>query len=472
MNSELTASPPARGSFHWPWAIGLAVLAALLRAWSTRGELWFDEVWSLGMAVDAGSFTGVFTSLHNDNNHYLNTLYLRLVGPTASPWLCRLLSVCAGTATVAVASLRSPTQEPVARRLWALLLAVTFILVQYGSEARGYGPAVFFAVACFVLFERHLETGRMGWMVAFALCAGLGLLAHLTFVFVVLAFLSWAALGAILRDGARLRLVPALFLPSPLLVLVPLWFLDLRMLEVMGGHRLASLEIIRDLLRTTLGLPMGWAELAAVVALAAAAWQLWRLVRQRNAEVAFYVTLFAGLAATSLLSTGEKLVPRYFLLGVPFFLLLLARFLSWLAQGFRGGKWVSGLVVLGLIAGNLVMVVKLGLIGRGHYREAVAYMDRWSRSNPAVISSDHDFRSGVMIDYVSRGLPLAHQLAYLSNEDWENESPEWLVTHDFAATPDPPPQVYLVRGAGYQLAQTFPYFGLSGWNWYVYHRYE
>src|SRR5512135_3181929 len=71
---------PGTGAL-WLGAAGAMVLVgAVLRALAARGDLWLDEIWSIEWARKAGSFLGVFTNVHVDNNHYLNTLFLRALG--------------------------------------------------------------------------------------------------------------------------------------------------------------------------------------------------------------------------------------------------------------------------------------------------------------------------------------------------------------------------------------------------------
>ena len=57
---------------------------ALVRIAAAQGELWLDEIWSYRLAHLAASPFAILTSLHNDNNHYLNTLYLRSIPEGAS----------------------------------------------------------------------------------------------------------------------------------------------------------------------------------------------------------------------------------------------------------------------------------------------------------------------------------------------------------------------------------------------------
>jgi uncharacterized membrane protein len=140
-------------------AAALVLAAAIVRVLGARGDLWLDEIWSMELARVAGSAVGVFTQLHHDNNHHLNTLWLVLVGYDAGPVAVRLLAILAGTAMVAVAALGGGRDRALALG-WSFLLAFSCVLVHYGSEARGYGPALLFAVAAYVALDRLLATGR------------------------------------------------------------------------------------------------------------------------------------------------------------------------------------------------------------------------------------------------------------------------------------------------------------------------
>ena len=58
-----------------------------------------DELLSLRLVSALESPLGVFTAVHHDNNHYLNSLWLYGAGPDARSWLMRLPPVILGTAT-------------------------------------------------------------------------------------------------------------------------------------------------------------------------------------------------------------------------------------------------------------------------------------------------------------------------------------------------------------------------------------
>jgi hypothetical protein len=79
---------PARAVFIFLLAVGFG-----LRWAASRGEFWFDEVLSWHFARDLHSWLEIFTRLHHDNNHYLNTWLLYLLGDLRDWRLYRVPSV-------------------------------------------------------------------------------------------------------------------------------------------------------------------------------------------------------------------------------------------------------------------------------------------------------------------------------------------------------------------------------------------
>src|SRR5271169_109738 len=85
----------------WPAiaAIGLVVLGAILRVYGARGDLWLDEIWSLVLLEPVKSFGEIIWGINHDNNHILNSIYLYMIGPNATPILLRGLSISFGIAS-------------------------------------------------------------------------------------------------------------------------------------------------------------------------------------------------------------------------------------------------------------------------------------------------------------------------------------------------------------------------------------
>src|SRR4051812_34384045 len=117
------------------------VLALLLRVVCLDAEFWLDEIWSAGLARQAGSLAGVFAVRH-DNNHHLNTAWLRLLPEDVWPGWYRLHSLLAGLASVLLAARIGSRWGKTASVIAAWLVACNYWLVLASSEARGYALAV------------------------------------------------------------------------------------------------------------------------------------------------------------------------------------------------------------------------------------------------------------------------------------------------------------------------------------------
>jgi hypothetical protein len=457
------------GPAWWAAAAAVVLSGLALRVLGARGDLWLDEVWSLELARMAGSAGAVFTQLHHDNNHHLNTLWLLLLGYDAGALPLRMLSVVAGTATVAVAALGDSRDRGLSLA-WAFLLAFSFVIVHYGSEARGYGPALLFAVACFVAMDRLLATGRLAWAALFAASAVLGLLSHLTFLHAQLAFLAWGAAVSWRDRGARtLHAGLLLALLPPAAIFAALWAVDLRFLVVGGGPEYRVWSVLGELVRATFGIPAGPLEWLALPVLALPAIELARMVRARDLRWVFFLTvMLLGPAAVLLLTRPAFLAPRYFLVAVPFLLWLTASGAVRLARSGRTGLTLASVLAVLFLAGNAASLARLFRDGRGQYRDALAFILRSEPGPVATVGSDHDFRNATVIARVLPGLPGAARFRYVQTGEWSDDAPRWVLVHHFAEDPPPDPVVLGPNRASYDLVRVFPHAGLSGWDWYVY----
>src|SRR5262249_29649009 len=139
-----------------------------------RGELWLDEIWSLHL-IDQIRSGEVLPSIATDNNHYLNTLYLSLVGPDQPPLVIRALSILLGTAGVAMAGWLQRGRGTGAVILTMGLVALAYPMVNAGSEARGYAGMMLCALISIALAERALDeqNARLGLWLGVSNVAGL-----------------------------------------------------------------------------------------------------------------------------------------------------------------------------------------------------------------------------------------------------------------------------------------------------------
>jgi hypothetical protein len=450
---------------------GVVVLAAAaVRAAGLSGDLWLDEVWSLSLAAAADSPLDVIAAIRHDNNHWLNTLYLYALGPDRPAYAYRLLSFAAGVGAVVLAGLIGRRDGPVEGVLAAGLVGGSYILIHYSSEARGYAPAAFFALAGFALLQRQVTDPRWGRAALFAGVAVLGLLSHLTFLYVYAGLLAWTFAVLVRKgDGAPGGAALVAMHAVPLVAAVALYAVNVRHMDIGGGEVRPLLEVVWETVGVAVGLPGSPAVAAAVAA--AAVGELVAARRDRPGEWVFFaIACLAGPAALLAAGRRDDHYPRYFLVAVPFVLLLLARLL---ARGFRAGgliRFACAAVVLAFVIGNGVRVADFLRHGRGHYRDALAYCVGHTPPGRAVtVGSDHDFRNRMVIDYHARSFP-GRTIEYVPRDRWTGSAPVWMIVHDFEPEPRPEPTVVGPNGLSYTHAATFRYSGLSGWNWHVYRR--
>jgi Dolichyl-phosphate-mannose-protein mannosyltransferase len=447
-------------------AAGAVVLGGLLRVGAARGDLWLDEIWSLNLARVAPSALDVIWGLHFDNNDYLNTLWMRLWGDDGSALVQRALSVVTGVGLVALGAALPLERGRLAAALTALLLAGSRFLVHYGSEARGYGPALFFALAAYLAAERYFETRERRWAAVFAASGALGLLSHLTFVFVLAGVGAWVAADWL--RSRRASPVDLALLALPVALLGFLWVVDIRLLAVGGAPHYDPTAVLPDLAGATLGLPEGGLRWLGLGFAAVAGYELYERARARDLRAVFFAAALLAPVPYLLLLRPEYVYPRHFAVLVPLFLYLVGSGLARIARLGRVGL-AGALVALGVFAaGNAVQLAALLRDGRGHYREAVELILANSPPGPITIGSLHDFRNRTVLEDQARRLGVRDRIVYVEAARIGEQPPRWLVMHDFR---EEPPRMDLIEvfGHPYGLVRIFPYGGISGWTWLVYH---
>ena len=336
------------------WILGLLVALGLaLRVACARGDLWLDEIWTLKLVEPLRSGFEVFWNISNDNNHFLNSLWMYELGQNGPPWLYRLPSILCGGVSVAVAGRIGFRTSPAAGLIAGLLVAVAFPFVNYGSEARGYGALILAMLVALSAFDRALpllgrpeaqsEIRRPSGIMGVAV--GLGALAHLEML-AGAAVLGFTAFGCALVGGARSeiprRLFPAatFFLPALLLILPALAAvaagISAHGLTIGGLTRFESAFVdgYGGLLASLAGIPATappWLALLLAAACVAAALTDGWLTRSRAALC--ICGLVVAPAAIYLFNPPNLQYPRYFLFFGLVFVLLLA--------DLAGGLWAT-----------------------------------------------------------------------------------------------------------------------------------
>ena len=132
---------------------GILVSTMMIYAAAT-GDLWLDEIWSIFFSESAKSPWEIVSLYKHDNNHLLNTFYLYAIGRQDTLIFYRLLSMAAGVGSSYLLTTIARKRGELESIFVLLLAGFSYPLILYFSEARGYAPAIFFALlSLFLLIE-------------------------------------------------------------------------------------------------------------------------------------------------------------------------------------------------------------------------------------------------------------------------------------------------------------------------------
>ena len=470
------------GSWRWLMASGL-VLAVLLRVPGLWTELWMDEILSVRLVETLRSPLGVFADIHSDNNHYLNSLWLYAIGSHMPAWLMRLPTLVLGAALVVLAYRVTRARGRTAATLTAALFAVSYPLIHYSSEARGYGYLVFFTLLAYGAFSRWTSGGGVRAAAMYAVGSALAFLSHLGFATVFAAFVVWSVLevrdsrddrGSVAWSHVAVHLLPA----ATLLIL---YFVDIQFMTAAGGFaRLGPLESLAGAAGLVTGVAPGEAGLlVALCAWVAIAFGARGWCHESRNETIFLVAAIAfSLASGALPGYGY---PRYYLTALLFSLLFLGHAT---ALAITSERWkVLGIALLVMVgAANLTQTVRFASVGRGMYLEATEYMATASLG-PVTVAGSHDLGSVLALDYYTASTGGEGVLEYYchtaSTYGCSRARPS-------SSRGEEPPRFYLLASLSdrfshpevlsvpdldqYEFVRSYPKYGLSGVYWVLYER--
>jgi hypothetical protein len=479
-SEPLPAAPPAGAeNSHWIVAAGLCLLVAgFLRLLGAQGELCLDEIWTLNLLAPIDSVQGVLFDISHDNNHFMTSLYLYAVGLDAAPLLQRGLSILLGTATVAIAGIVASRNGRAAALAAMLLFAISYPLVHYGSEARGYSGWIFFSLLALACLQRQLERDDWGSRICMAFAVGLGFLAHLDMALTSLALGTWCLWVLWQRSGSFLKATVTslwIFMPAMLAagLVMACWVIGWERHDVTLGGKFpfsiaGFIEGYGGLFRWLAGVPVAlspWIFLASAIAAFLIACRFWRGRADHATSLYFVGILFLpGLLLAARLPNTE--FPRHFLFCGAIFLLFLADLFgrAWERGGVR--RSLAAGILAALVVGNLICCSLFFAYGRGHYVEAVAEM---GRSGPIRYTGTEEFRTSMLVEFFSRRAGL--DARYVKPQDRCRTPPDWLLVEN----PAPPPPRESTLGAPdcalrFVQQDRFPAWGLSGATWVLFRR--
>ena len=486
-DADDTAQP--RPASAWdPWLVGCLCLGAGLRALASLNDLWLDEIWTLwmlGQEVDAWPDL-VRGAMRHDNNHLLNSAWMHALGPHRPSIAYRLPSILAGVAAIAIAWAIGRQRSRAAARLSAAAFAISYLLVNCQSEARGYG----ILSACVLAGQWGVQAaffrgrGPAAWftITAFNAACLLGFTAHATFAFWYLAALPWTAAKIAAGDGSAARKLATLALwhALPCAAMALFYFGFLRGMTVGGGPEALLFATVCQTLSLLVGGPValpGSAIVAGCVATVAALCLAQAARRAADEAALFMLAVVLVPAAVLGLFPLDCYAPRHLVVPSIALMVLVARELPELftraarvpaAKILRSGM---AAVVVAAAAGNLARDAVLIARGRGAYAATLDWMRSASADPQGVITcySNHEFRNRLLVAYHSASIPGGRYRLFDSGS-LPRQGAEWYILFDPRYGGVGRERIADRHGNPYRLVRSVRSGGLSPSHWHVYRR--
>lgn len=455
--------------------IALSAAALLLRLYAATDNFWLDEIFTYFLAIhQVHRVADLFTGIRVEHQP-LVTLTIHLLGDQPDWLWYRLPSVIAGSGTLLLMAMAGYRRMGTAA--WVVTLAVaalSYPLVVYSSEARGYAPAALFSLAMFLFLEAYRRRGNPLLLIGFWLATAIAVLYHPAAVCISLSLGLWSLVREWRSGGGRSRALRGLALchAPPLALLFAFYFSVMRPWGSVGGDILPLFRVLCDTMAAVLGLPMEteFRPVALLLGGGLIASSLWILARRVRSDIwIFYLSALLITPALMLWVSGRPyLYVRYFVILFPFFYLMLGEAMDEAARRWKAAR--SGAIGLSLLmlVGHGLSTAEFLRVGRGGYREAVGYMAANTRRPMVQVAGDHDFRNALPIFFYSRYLPAGRTMVYLRPNAWPPDGPDWFLVHNTCSETLIPPAAIEVGGRAFRLARSYPVLGLSGVGWHLY----
>jgi len=455
-----------------------AIIGLVLRIMAASDSLWLDELWSMLLVRDLAQPFAVFYAVSHDNNHFLNAFWLALIGPDHDALLIRAPSVLFGVLTVAAAARLGSRSGPYVAFVTALLFAVAYPMVHYGSEARGYGGLILATVVAIDAFERALINPQGRDRILLGIAIGFGTLSHLTMI-IPAGILGIVALVHFGRSRDALGAIdPSLALFRPAMIAIfPTAIAMAAGIFVTGHFKIGGTDPFTvsgfmagfgGISALSLGLPISlWSNLAAIGAVGFIA--VLSAVMDRGSSPSRRTLTALNLVIIPLLvfvaHVNNTVYPRYFLFSGVVLLIVVGDFIG-RALGKGGAFRAVGAGTLALlILGHGANLTQFFKTGRGNYDVIVS---RMTEAGPTVYVSNETFKNGTMVDYYA----LRREVQLKQTTNVCDDAVAWYVYGDFEH--GVLPNELDLDGEGcsrrFVIDVQSDYFGLSGWRWTLYRK--
>jgi hypothetical protein len=453
----------------------LSIVALLLRLYAATDNFWLDEIFTYFLAMDqVHGVTDIFSGIKVEHQ-LLATLTMYLLGDQMNWEWYRLPSVISGTGTLALMALVGYRRMRAAALIVTLAVAaVSYPLVVYSSEARGYAPAAFFSLSMFIFMETYRRHRNQLYLLGFWSTSVIAVLYHPAAVCIYFSLGLWSAVREWRLGGGLPQVVRELALchAVPLAFMAWLYFTIMRQWGSVGGDILPLARVIADTMAAALGLPMQVEYRLGALFLGGTLVTAGLVILARMIRSDVWIFYFSALLLTPALMLGVNSRPyvyvRYFFVLFPFFYLMIGETMDAIARKSEAARTaVVGLCLL-MLVGHTLSTADFLRVGRGDYLDAVTHMAANTPWPNVTVGGDHDFRNGLPIYFYSRYLPKNRNLVYLSLDAWPPEGPDWFLIHNTCSEDFVPKRFVQARGGIYRLEKSYPVLGLSGVGWHLY----
>lgn len=452
-------------------------MATLLRLPGLANDLWLDEVWSVTNVAGLHSWRDVFTSVRVDNNHHLNSLWLYWVGDRMSATLDRAPALLCGIGTVIVAFALGARDHLRTAVVTSALFALSFLMIYYSSEARGYAPVVFFAMAGWFSLREYAKRGTWLPLVSFWTCCGAGVLAHQTFIAFFAAGLFWCD-AHVQRHTRSIRVASGRTLVAfapPGLFFLGFYLVSIRGAAIMGGPTAGTAVVFAETLSLLGSGPSHGPGIWACALLVGGAFIASVALMARRGDDRWLLYAIGGLAMPALFAAVQQaaIYPRYFIVPGAFILLAIGDLLS---RALEAGTLARSAALAGLAAmslGTILNVAELFRLGRGRFDEAVRHMAD-TRAGAVTVATEAEFsmfdvRSDMLIGYFGRALHVTDHLHYVPAGSYPMSGTDWMIRESLGATP-PAPTIVDANANEYVFDRAYRSMPLAGVDWLLYKR--
>lgn len=468
-----------RGAGAVLFGIAALVVGSILRMLATRGELWIDELWSLLHVSTITNPVEIFTKVKHDNNHLLNSLWMWACVQLGAPSSLnvRLPSlVCGLLLLYAILRQTRSNDEKAANIVWLGLVAFSYPIMLYGTEARGYSLSLLCALLGYLSLVRLLRDPDDDRAIKiFGLVGVMGCLSHAIYVlFLAPAFLwvVWRVSSSPLKDNSRSVLRYGLAPPILTAGILTLTFYT--GMEIGGAPLLPYLEVAATTISVAFGGGAlssvnadvtGWSLFLVVSIVTVSCIELIAWIRSGDPRAILIALILATPWVAVAVSQPHFILPRYFIIQLLFAYLLVARFLVRLMNQGKFGTIVCATLVAAYLAGNTLHTYQLISRGRSHFVEIFTALRKNSGNIPVSVGGDQDYQNALRMAYAGM---TPHDINYVNDYLTSTESPHFIIRESIEPYEVFPDTFRTPQGTRYQKVKSYRAPLLNGSNVCIY----